>query len=198
MSENDDESVRPEVVDFDALNAALGGATDGGGHPIPDSEGRSSATYASARPHAIPATRGPAEIPDEPAVIVQSDDTLQSGPPNMTVPLGGQMLAPMAQVTVPMATPTAPAVFVRQVADDGRHKPGDAKYTLPMPHRPRRPGGQTIVLPQSQGPSRQQKALVFIAMLVIVVSTGLAVLAYLRPDVLNLGARPLRSPIESR
>ena len=195
MSDKDDGPARPEVVDFDALNAALGGAHEVPAPvpPIADSEGRSSATYASARPHAIPATRGPVEIPHEPAVIVQTDDTIQSGPPNMTVPLGSPppRHGPVAQVTVPLPTPTvptaAPAVFVRQKADD-------AKYTLQMPQRPRRPGGQTVVLAQSVGPTPQQKALVFVAMLVIVVFTGLAVLAYLRPDALNLGSRPLRAP----
>jgi hypothetical protein len=188
VSEKDDEPVRAEVVDFDALNAALGAATDAPVPVIPESEGRSSATYASARPHAIPATRGPVAIPDEPAVIVQADDTVQSGPPNMTVPLGGPPPLRVPPVAVPIATPTvptpAPAVFVRQSADE-------AKYTLPMPQRPRRPGGQTIVLTQAQGPTRQQKALVFIAMLVIVVSTGLAVLVYLHPNALDFGSHPV-------
>jgi hypothetical protein len=179
VSEEDDESARPEVVDFDALNAALGGAVDGASPASPDSEGRSSATYASARPHAIPATRAPMTVPDEPAVIVQGEDTPRVGPPRMTAPLGAPPPSP--------PTPTAPAVFVRQVTDE--FLAAEAKSTLPMPHRPRRPGGQTIVLTQVQGPTRQQKAAVFIAMLVIVVSTGLAVLAYLRPDVLNLGHR---------
>jgi len=64
VSDQDDESARPEVVDFDALNAALGGAGDFASPVSPDSEGRSSATYASARPHAIPATRAPIGAPD--------------------------------------------------------------------------------------------------------------------------------------
>jgi len=111
-------------------------------------------------------------------VIVQGDDTPRDGMPKITVPLGAPP-PPFPQ------TPTAPAAFVRQATDEANF----IAATLPMPHRPRRPGGQTIVLSQVQGPTRQQKAAVFIFMLVIVVSTGLAVLAYLRPDVLNLGHR---------
>ena len=69
---------------------------DGSGEELPtgpgvrvgESSGRSSATYASARPHTIPPTRAPLEDPNAPAVIVASDtDTVPSAPPQMTVPL---------------------------------------------------------------------------------------------------------------
>jgi hypothetical protein len=63
-------------------------ATTGPGVRIGESSGRSSATYASARPHTIPPTRAPTEDPNAPAVIVASDtDTVPSAPPQMTVPL---------------------------------------------------------------------------------------------------------------
>lgn len=108
----------PPPVDFDALHAALGdpldyqempsgpalemGNEDDGsgddhdpgaehaGHAerVGESSGRSSATYASARPHTIPPTRATIEDPNAPAVIVASDtDTVPSAPPQMTVPL---------------------------------------------------------------------------------------------------------------
>jgi hypothetical protein len=108
----------PPPVDFDALHAALGdpldyqempsgpalekGSEDEGsgvdhdagaehaGHAerVGESSGRSSATYASARPHTIPPTRATTEDPNAPAVIVASDtDTVPSAPPHMTVPL---------------------------------------------------------------------------------------------------------------
>ena len=63
-------------------------AATGPGVRIGESSGRSSATYASARPHTIPPTRAPTEDPNAPAVIVAGDtDTVPSAPPQMTVPL---------------------------------------------------------------------------------------------------------------
>lgn len=60
----------------------------GPGVRVGESSGRSSATYASARPHTIPPTRAPTEDPNAPAVIVAGDtDTVPSAPPQMTVPL---------------------------------------------------------------------------------------------------------------
>jgi hypothetical protein len=108
----------PPPVDFDALHAALGDPLDyqempsgpalekgnededsdadhgpGAAHAgraerVGESSGRSSATYASARPHTIPPTRATTEDPNAPAVIVASDtDTVPTAPPHMTVPL---------------------------------------------------------------------------------------------------------------
>lgn len=63
-------------------------ALTGPGVRVGESSGRSSATYASARPHTIPPTRAPNEDPNAPAVIVAADtDTVPSAPPQMTVPL---------------------------------------------------------------------------------------------------------------
>jgi hypothetical protein len=112
------------AVDFDALHAALGDPLDldelppvsssqgaheaPGAPPLPpppraksspslaESSGRSSATYASARPRTIPPTRAPVEEPNVPPVIVASDDTAPSAPP--------------AAMTVPMARPAVPPV----------------------------------------------------------------------------------------
>lgn len=104
----------PPPVDFDALHAALGDPLDydelpsgpavekGSSEPDDlldsleaapgeahggDSSGRSSATYASSRPHTIPPTRAPNEDLNAPPVIVATDDTVPSAPPQMTVPL---------------------------------------------------------------------------------------------------------------
>src|SRR5262245_27698977 len=73
-----------EVVDFDALHAALGELTPtpGGSSPlISESQGRANATYSSSRPHAIPSTRPPAVDIDAPPVIVADDeDTIPNTP----------------------------------------------------------------------------------------------------------------------
>lgn len=67
---------------------APGAAHAGGAERVGESSGRSSATYASARPHTIPPTRATTEDPNAPAVIVAGDtDTVPSAPPQMTVPL---------------------------------------------------------------------------------------------------------------
>jgi hypothetical protein len=192
VSDKDDTAGPAEVVDFDALNAALGVASPSASLAMPDSEGRSSATYASARPHAIPATRAPAELPNEPAVIVQVDDTVQTGPPgHMTVqgvgshPIPGQPGPPVeAAAALPKYNTSEPFV------------PPAHKRTVVMPERPRRPGTATMVVNATNEPTRQQKFLVFFAMLVIVVSAGLAVLVYLKPNALNFG--PHSSPPGSR
>jgi hypothetical protein len=61
---------------------------------LAESSGRSSATYASARPRTIPPTRAPVEDPNVPPVIVASEDTVPSAPP-------GGMTVPMARAQVP-------------------------------------------------------------------------------------------------
>ena len=103
----------PPPVDFDALHAALGDPLDfdelppaaneidvsgdsddlldglgAAGDPperVGESAGQSSATYASARPHTIPPSYSPTEDLNAPPVIVASEDTVPSAPPQMTV-----------------------------------------------------------------------------------------------------------------
>src|SRR5688500_3497624 len=88
----------PAPVDFDALHAALGDLPQPTGSMPPkaaaDSEGRSSATYASARPHTIPPTHEPSDL-DAPPVIVASEDTatVPTAPPKMTMPLSAAIAA---------------------------------------------------------------------------------------------------------
>jgi hypothetical protein len=73
---------------LEALEPAGEDLPTGPGVRVGESSGRSSATYASARPHTIPPTRAPLEDPNAPAVIVATDtDTVPSAPPQMTVPL---------------------------------------------------------------------------------------------------------------
>jgi hypothetical protein len=99
----------PAPVDFDALHAALGdpfefdelpaasseltGASDDfldglARECVGESDGQSSAAYASARPHTIPPSYAPTEDLNAPPVIVASDDdAVPSAPPHMTVPI---------------------------------------------------------------------------------------------------------------
>jgi hypothetical protein len=163
----------PGVVDFNALHAALGELPPA---PQPsasaaESQGRTNATYASTRPHAIPHTRPPVAAVDTPAVIIQTDDTVPTGPPiQMTVPMAGAppfgsagSIRPPVDVAAPAPVPTyeAPAADV-QVA---------------LPTRPRRPRTPTIVM-RPRGPTRLQKVIVFVAMLVVFVAGGVAFLVY--------------------
>lgn len=87
----------PEAVDFDALHAALGDPLEFEELPpaamevqprVGESSGRTNAAYASARPHTIPPSHSPTVDLDAPPVIVASEDTVPSAPPQMTMPVG--------------------------------------------------------------------------------------------------------------
>jgi hypothetical protein len=100
-------------VDHDGR--AQGAAHPGGAERIGESSGRSSATYASARPHTIPPTRATTEDPNAPAVIVASEtDTVPSAPPQMTVPLAASPHAQQyaAGGLLPGAAPGGPVGHV--------------------------------------------------------------------------------------
>jgi hypothetical protein len=89
---------------LDGLEPANEEVPTGPGVRVGESSGRSSATYASARPHTIPPTRAPIEDPNAPAVIVATDtDTVPTAPPQMTVPLAASPHA--AQFAAPHAPP---------------------------------------------------------------------------------------------
>jgi hypothetical protein len=192
---DDDESGSSAVVDFDALNAALGALP-----PVPtssptvasDSEGRSSATYASARPHAPPSTRGPLVDPNTPAVIVAEDDTMETPPVPVTSPFAPR---PALLATVPMVgapshpshppqMPTGPPSFPPMAMPSASPVPPQAisePVTLPVVRgipRPRKPPS-TVVVPR--GPTNVQKLLVFLAMLVVVVAGGVSAVLYYEP-----------------
>lgn len=183
VKKDDDESGRPEVVDFDALNAALGALPPPAASSSPmigESQGRSSATYASARPHTIPPSHAPAETElNAPAVIVKTDDTIPSGPPNMTLPMGvgvGVSSGPHPAAGMP---PSPPAPFSPQpIRAQAAPASGDnPSMTVPMAERPRRPRSATVVV-RAREPTKGQQLAVFLAMLIVFVAGGIALLVY--------------------
>jgi hypothetical protein len=189
VSAEDDESGSSAVVDFDALHAALGAvapAPSSSGDAVSDSEGRSSATYASARPHAIPKGHASHDDPNTPAVIVLADDTVQTGPPIMMG--AGRLGRPISSGPLPVApSRTDPPVQVRTEPFPAMAQAQafvDPKLTLRMAERPRKRHTVTVALP-SRGPTNQQKFMVFVAMLVVVVAGGISALVYYEPAVLN-------------
>jgi hypothetical protein len=197
VSKDDDEPGRPEVVDFDALNAALGALPPPPSPSSPmigESQGRSSATYASARPHTIPPSYAPAETElNTPAVIVKTDDTIPSGPPNMTVPMGigvGVSSGPHPAAGMPPSPPApfSPQPIRAQAVPASLDNPN---MTVPMAERPRRPRSATVVV-RSREPTKGQKFAVFLAMLIVFVAGGVALLVYYEAVNLDLltGSQP--------
>lgn len=162
-----------DVVDFDALHAALGDLPPPPPSSTPilsESQGRANATYASARPRPVPSTRPPAVDLDAPAVIVAPEDTAPLGLQRKTAPLGG--------VARPRASNAPPAhAGVSSVPTPDR---------VPMP---------TVVVRVRRGPTRQQKLLVFMAMLLVFVSGGLAFLIYGKELGVDLAPEPPRAPV---
>ncbi|MDB4942233.1 MAG: hypothetical protein JWP97_1767 [Labilithrix sp.] len=69
---------------------------------IGESDGRSSAQYASSRPHTIPPSQLPSEDLNAPPVIVATEDTVPSAPPQMTVPLASRPMGHTPQSGVPI------------------------------------------------------------------------------------------------
>lgn len=178
------------VVDFDALHAALGDLPPPApSQPqLPTSDGRSSATYASSRPHVIPAARQPqTEELNAPAVIVAPEVVAPERPahhasdPALRPPHAGNPLAPSTP-TSPF-TPHAgfaPAAVPPQAPPDPIHR------TMRMPDAPMRvrmPRAPTMVVPRRRGPTRTQKLVVFLSMLLVFVAGGVVVLAYYQPDI---------------
>ncbi|MBX3205802.1 MAG: hypothetical protein KF764_12085 [Labilithrix sp.] len=208
MSQDDDASA-PDVVDFDALHAALGELPPPPTSSSPtagESQGRSSATYASARPHSIPPTRAPDPSDlNAPAVIVQTDDTVPSGPPQqMTVPMGGAppfvrgassgphpaaLAGPHPAAGIRPPSPSHPFHPQAFSADATPQPPENVQLTMQMPGRPRRPRTPTIVV-RTRGPTKQQKLLVFMAMLLVFVAGGIAFLVYGKQLGLNIDVHP--------
>lgn len=198
-----------DVVDFDALHAALG---DLAAPPAPpaapsspssgESKGQSSAMYASVRPHVIPKAYSPSEDPNAPAVIVETDAIAPEpggSPANkMTLPMPGALrfAGPPSsgrQRTMPMpprgAVPSPSTPFASTpLAPVGSPLRGAAPQegSAMAPRHPRRSPKPTLVL--RRGPTRSQKLVVFLAMLVVVIAGGVAILGYYNPMGLDLGA----------
>lgn len=179
--------------DFDALNAALDPAPTKTREPTADSGGRSSATYASSRPHALPKPHH-TNTGDVPAVIVDADipsplETIPSAPPAMTVPLAHARY-PAAPATPLNAWPPSPSVVPAartpsQPPVSHSPPPGAAypQQTAPISQnsptlRPRTP---TIVVRRRE-PSFMQKLAAFLAMLLLVTACGMAVILWRRPE----------------
>jgi hypothetical protein len=187
-----DDKPAPDVVDFDALHAALGDlpppAPTSSSPIVTESQGRSSATYSSTRPHAIPTTRPPPpEALNAPAVIVATDDTVPSAPPRMTVPLapfnvpGGRSSSPPHPLGAPAFAADAAAAPAENL---------QAAIQMAGPPRLRTP---TVVV-RTRGPTKQQKLLVFTAMLLVFVAGGIAFLIYGKRFGLNIDIRALPAP----
>jgi hypothetical protein len=210
----------PAPVDFDALHAALGdGSREAAPHaPVPpppapvvkvavaESQGRSSATYASARPHAVPAAHVATDL-GAPAVIVADDDTVPGAPPQMTAPLTSPMAPPVTRSvghpssgpytaaphvsSSPMAaasalSPPTPPSFAVQGLPPAR--PGQVQLTMRMPERPRRPRTPTVVV-RPRGPSMMQKVAVFAVMLLLVSACGIGIVMWRAPQLFGLGPK---------
>jgi hypothetical protein len=218
-------------VDFDALHAALGAPThldDLTPTPLPvaktgpqhvgESQGRSSATYSSTRPHTIPPTRAPSEDPDMPAVIVHADDTVPTAPPVMTAPFaspppvapgglphpGAGLLAftpgdPRAHGSGPhvaAAVAPSPSYPFTPPPFPVQHVAAMPHETVRMPERPRRARTPTVVV-RPRGPTTKQKLLAFIVMFLLVTAGGIGVIVWQRPQWVGLdraGALPNAAP----
>lgn len=171
--DDDNEHTAPilQVVDFNALSAALG---DGPPSPPPppssskgESQGRKNATYSS-RPRPLPQVRLPAEL-DVPAVIIKTDDTVPTGPPvQMTVPMLGA--PPIGSKGGSVAG--APATSALGADDLAVTTPRTAPRK-----RPPRPRQHTMIV-RPRGPSTLQKIVVFFALLIVFVAGGIAFLVY--------------------
>jgi|GEM_PF-3157730 len=235
-------NTEPEAVDFDALHAALGdplefhdlppegegSGAEGAEHGVDEegylsaSDGRPSAHYASARPHTIPPTRAPVEDLNAPAVIVATEDTVPTAPPQMTVPMKAPVAPPVgtpvharalagAASSGPhlAAAPSSGAHAVAQAQSGApsypftpppfaaqRHVP---QMTVRMPDRPvavpnpRRPRTQTIVV-RPRGPTTKQKLVAFAAMLLLVTAGGIAFVIWQKPAWLGIQVGTLMSP----
>lgn len=214
-------SPAPAPVDFDALHAALGAPSSSDAQapfppteesprvPVPaarigESQGRSSATYSSQRPHTIPPTRKPNEDPAIPAVIVHTDDTVPSAPPAMTTPLAPPQRPPGAPSSGPHGIAPAvgsgpyPATAVAQSSSYPFTPPpfpvqgvaGMHQQTVRMQERPRRARTPTVVV-RPRGPTTRQKLLAFILMLLLVTLTGIGVILWQKPELVGLDKSPL-------
>ena len=208
---------------------------------VGESSGRSSATYASARPHTIPPSYSPSEDLNAPPVIVASEDTVPSAPPQMTVRVAGpgHLVGQTPRSGVPfVAGPAAgdhgaPGAAGAHLAT-GPHQPGHpssgphlnaapvspsyphtpqafpiqqqphqrgvAQMTMRMPERPlnpRRAKTPTLVV-RVRGPSPKQKLVAFMAMLLLFVACGIAVIIWRKPRWLGLDPiLPLPAPTAS-
>jgi hypothetical protein len=209
--DNSDDDGGADVVDFNALHAALGDLPPPPTSSTPNvssvatSDGKNNATYVSARPHTIPPTRAPVTDLHAPSIVVADDFTgpAPSSMPNMPLTPG----APGAQMTIPMGAPglggvgavssgSMPIAPLNRPASPGHHfdprypAQDNVQQTMHMPGRPiapipRQTRSPTMVV-RTRGPSGTKKALVFIFMLLLVVGVGIGVIIVLQPAGLSI------------
>lgn len=201
---NAEEDSGADVVDFNALHAALGDLPPPPTSSTPNigaatSDGKNNATYASARPHTIPPTRAPATDINAPSIVVADDPPPPTSVPNMpvasaqmTIPMGSPIMSGVGAVSsgpipvAPLHRPPSPShpFDPRYPAQDNvqqtMHMPG--RPVAPIPRRPRTP---TMVV-RARGPSGKKKALVFIGMLLLVVGVGIGVIIVVQPAGLSI------------
>ena len=208
----------PAAVDFDALHAALGDPLDFDELPpaaaevpsagVAESSGRTNAAYASARPHTIPPSYSPIEDVNAPPVIVASEDTVPSAPPQMTVPLAHTpigltplsgvpfLVGPAAGGPPPGRAPSGPQHVGHPSSGPHAsaaaglslpHTPqpfpvqrGAAQLTMRMPDRPLNPrrGAAPTLIVRPRGPSAKQRLLVFMGMLLLFTVGGIAMVVW--------------------
>lgn len=210
---NAEDDAGADVVDFNALHAALGDLPPPPTSSTPNlggaatSDGKNNATYASARPHTIPPTRAPAVDPNAPSIVV-SDEVVMPPPssvPNMpvassqmTIPMGSPMMGGVGAVS-PGPMPVAPLVRPPSPSHpfDPRYPAQDnVQQTMHMAGRPVAPGAPIAPIPRrprsptmvvrARGPSGKKKALVFIGMLLLVVGVGVGVIIVVQPAGLSI------------
>lgn len=120
---------------------------------IAESQGRSSAQYASARPHTIPPTRAPAVNVDIPAVIVEEPPMPPPPPPLAPPPASGPHLATgAASGPHPVASPGPMHAAQPSYPHTPQAFPVQHAPTMRMADRPRRPRTPTVVV-RPRGPS---------------------------------------------
>jgi hypothetical protein len=211
----------PTPVDFDALHAALGEGSREAAPPAAapppaamakparpvaaDSQGRSSATYASSRAQAPPAAHVDADLA-APAVIIAPEDTVPAAVPQMTTPLappvlglnhpasGPHQVGPPSSGGMRAVSPHAPTGNTPQAFNPAALglppvRPGQVALTMRMPERPRRPRTPTVVV-RPRGPSARQKFFVFSIMLLLVSLIGLGIVVWRAPQLFGFGTKP--------
>lgn len=195
-------------------------AAGGKGARVGESSGRSSATYASARPHTIPPTRSPSEDLNAPPVIVATDDTVPSAPPQMTVPISqptpGPHGAPYAAAAMPAyGAPVhgAPISHPGYQAPPGQHPSsgshpsatpaltpqpfaaiprGAPQMTMRMPDRPINPrrGKTPTIVVRRRGPTPKQQLVAFVVATMFVLLGGAAIVYVYAPHLVGIGPQP--------
>lgn len=163
-----------------------------------ESDGRPNAFYAPARPHVVPASRVPIEDPRAPAVII-NDDVDEKTVPDM------RAIAPPVHDTLPGVNEFDTTVPYANGAQGwpqrpagpmaGRRPPSSLERTqiLARPNVAR--GMRKTMVVSKRGPSSSDKLLAFVGVLILMMASGIAIIAWKRPQWLGIGRQAVqRSP----